>query len=336
MLRTSFTDLLGVEWPIVRRSGMGGVARAPLAAAVSEAGGLGTIAYPGMPPPTLCAEIRRRADPHRAPARGQLPASHVRSGGVRGGARRVHRRGHVLLGDVRPHVAAAHAAGVKVGAQVGSADEAATAADAGVDFVVAQGVEAGGHVRGTTSTLVLVPRGRRSRAAAAGGGGGRHRDARGIVAVLAAGADAAALGTRFMLTPEASVHRRYREALGAAGPEDTVLTTLSTVDWRDAPHRVLRTATVRAWERRAGRRAGRRPGEASRWPPCGSGRWRRRSSATECVPPMDGTDGDADALCFYAGQSCGRADAVDPPACWSAGSHEAAEIIRRRLAPLAT
>ena len=336
MLRTAFTDLLGIEWPIVQ-AGMGGVARAALAAAVSDAGGLGTIAYPGMPPPMLCAEMRQaRALTTRPLAVNFLlpmfdPAAFATA---------LEERIEAVTffwGDARPHVAAAHAAGKKVGVQVGSADEAAAAADAGADFVIAQGVEAGGHVRGTTSTLVLVPsivdRVRPLPVVAAGGIG----DARGIVAVLAAGADAAVLGTRFMLTPEASVHPRYREALRGARPEDTVLTTLFDVEWPDAPHRVLRTPTVRTWEAAGRPPTGRRPGEGEQVATMRVGEVAAPIARYSVVPPMADTDGDVDALCFYAGQSCGLAGEIE-----SAGAlvrrlaYEAVAIIRNRLAPLAT
>jgi NAD(P)H-dependent flavin oxidoreductase YrpB (nitropropane dioxygenase family) len=334
VLRTAFTDLLGIEWPIVQ-AGMGGVARAPLAAAVSEAGGLGMIAHPALPPPVLRAEIRLARSLTQRPLAVNFllpffdPAAFA--------AALEERVAAVVFfwGEYRAHVAAARAAGVKVGVQVGSADEAAAAADAGVDFVIAQGVEAGGHVRGTVSTLVLVPlvvdRVRPLPVVAAGG----IADARGIVAVLAAGADAAALGTRFMLTPEANVHPRYREALNAARADETVLTTLFDVDWPDAPHRVLRTSTVRAWEA-AGRPQSRRPGEGEQVATMRVGELAAPVVRYSAVPPLADTDGDVDALCFYAGQSCELARDVEP-----AGrlvrrlASEAAELIRRRLTPLA-
>jgi nitronate monooxygenase len=327
---------LGVDWPIVQAA-MGGIARAPLAAAVSEAGGLGTIAHPAMPPAVLRAEIRRARSLTKRPLAINFllpmfdPAAFAAALDERVDAVTF------FWGDVRPHVAAAHAAGAKVGVQVGSADEAAAAADAGVDFVIAQGVEAGGHVRGTTSTLVLVPlvvdRVRPVPVVAAGG----IADARGIVAVLAAGADAAALGTRFMLTPEASVHPRYREALGAARAADTVLTTLFDVDWPDAPHRVLRTATVRAWEAAGRPPSGQRPGEGEQVATMRLGELAAPVLRYSAVPPMSDTDGDVDALCFYAGQSCELAGPVEPAgALVRRLAQEAGEIIRGRLAPLAT
>jgi NAD(P)H-dependent flavin oxidoreductase YrpB (nitropropane dioxygenase family) len=145
-----------------------------------------------------------------------------------------------FYGDPDPAVVAAvHEAGALAAWQVGSVEEARAAVDAGCDVVVAQGVEAGGHVRGVTGVLPLlelvleaveVP------VVAAGGLG----SGRAVAAVLAAGAAAARVGTRFVAAEEADAHPDYVDALIAAGPEDTVLTTSFSTLWPDAPHRVLR------------------------------------------------------------------------------------------------
>jgi NAD(P)H-dependent flavin oxidoreductase YrpB (nitropropane dioxygenase family) len=117
------------------------------------------------------------------------------------------------------------------------------AEQAGCDVVIAQGVEAGGHVRGTTPLLTLldgvlpavsVP------VIAAGG----IATARGVAAVLAAGAHAARIGTRFLATPEADVHPDYQAALLAA--TDTVRTEAFSTMWPDAPHRVLPSCVAAA------------------------------------------------------------------------------------------
>jgi NAD(P)H-dependent flavin oxidoreductase YrpB (nitropropane dioxygenase family) len=142
-------------------------------------------------------------------------------------------------------VATAHDAGALAAWQVGSVREARAAVDGGCDFVVAQGVEAGGHVRGEVGVLPLlegvlgavdVP------VVAAGGIG----SARSVAAVLTAGAAAARIGTRFVAAEEADAHRHYVDALIAAGPEDTVLTTTFSTFWPDAPHRVLRACIEEA------------------------------------------------------------------------------------------
>jgi len=125
--------------------------------------------------------------------------------------------------------------------QVGSLGEALAAVAAGCDAVVVQGVEAGGHVRGTTPLLDLlsqvtvaidVP------VIAAGG----ITTGRAMADALCAGASAVRIGTRLVATAEADAHRAYIDALLRAGDGDTVLCTAFSAGWEDAPHRVLRSA----------------------------------------------------------------------------------------------
>jgi NAD(P)H-dependent flavin oxidoreductase YrpB (nitropropane dioxygenase family) len=155
-------------------------------------------------------------------------------------------------GDPRPYVDAIHAAGALHVYTVGCAEEARRAADAGVDVIVAQGWEAGGRVRGEVATLALVPAVvdavRPVPVLAAGG----VADGRGLAAALALGADAAWVGTRFLLAHEANVHDEWRRCIQHARESDTVYPTLFDRGWPNAPHRTLRNSTVRACER-AGR-----------------------------------------------------------------------------------
>ncbi|HZP41002.1 MAG TPA: nitronate monooxygenase [Candidatus Binatia bacterium] len=334
MLRTPFTDLFGLDWPIVQ-AGMGNVARAELASAVCEAGALGTLALPMMPVPAVAEEVRRvRARTARALAVNFLlpffdpPALDA---ALEAGASAAV----FFWGDPRDGIRRAHAAGARAGVQVGSPDEAAAAADAGADFVIAQGVEAGGHVRGTTSTLVLVPlvvdRVDPLPVAAAGG----VADARGVVAVLAAGAAAACLGTRFLATPEAAVLPTYHAALAGARAEDTVLTTLFDAGWPDAPHRVLRTATVRAWEAAGCPPPGARPGEGEVVGSIGLGPVPLPIVRYSPMPPVRDAEGDADALAFYAGQTCALVGAPEPAAALVRRlGVEAEALVRGRLAAM--
>ena len=167
----------------------------------------------------------------------------------------------LFWGDPTPYVERAHAAGVKVFHQVGSVADARRAAAAGVDVIIAQGVEAGGHVAGEVSTLALVPRvvdAVAPRPVAAAGG---IADARGLVAVLALGAQAAVLGTRFLASAESRAHPHYKQKVLEAGEEDTVRTTLFGHGWPNAPHRTLRTAFVRQWLGQEGRGQESRPDE---------------------------------------------------------------------------
>src|SRR5204862_4199517 len=113
--------------------------------------------------------------------------------------------------------------------------------DAGCDLIVAQGVEAGGHVRGTIGLLPLLDSVLQATpdvpVVAAGGIG----TAKAVKAVLAAGADAARVGTRFVAAEEADTHPEYAQALIDAHAQDTVLTTACGVMWPEAPHRVLKS-----------------------------------------------------------------------------------------------
>ena len=158
-------------------------------------------------------------------------------------------------GDPAPCVGRCRAAGIKVGHRIGSAAAAKAVVDAGVDFVIAQGQDAGGHLSGDIGTLALVPR----VVDAAGGvpvaAAGGITDARGVVAAMALGAEAAVLGTRFLASVEANAHPVYKEHLVAAAETETARTTLFDAEWPDAPHRVLRTPFAETWlDRPAGER----------------------------------------------------------------------------------
>jgi NAD(P)H-dependent flavin oxidoreductase YrpB (nitropropane dioxygenase family) len=178
---------------------------------------------------------------------------------------------------------------------------AAAAADAGADFVIAQGVEAGGHVRGTLGLLPLlegvleavdVP------VIAAGG----IATARSVAAVLAAGAAAARVGTRFVATHEAleeGAHQDYVEALLAAGGEDTVITDAYSMMWPAAPHRVL-TSCVAAASRSRNEPVGETTLGGVTFPVT---RW-------SVVSPNALTTGDIAAMALYAGQSVGAIDRI--------------------------
>lgn len=184
--------------------------------------------------------------------------------------------------------------------QVGNVSEAIDADVAGVDIVIAQGVEAGGHVQSTTPVLQLVRDARRSVTCpiiAAGGIG----DADAASRAIAAGADGVACGTAFLAAYEADVHARYLHRLIRASPSDTVLTRLFEVGWPDAPHRVLRNATVARWEEAERPDPGARPGEGE----VVAHRDGQPIIRYADAQPTKGTAGDVDAMAMYAGLSVG-------------------------------
>jgi NAD(P)H-dependent flavin oxidoreductase YrpB (nitropropane dioxygenase family) len=134
-----------------------------------------------------------------------------------------------------------HSAGALACWQVGSREEAVAAVEAGCDLIVAQGIEAGGHVRGTIGVLTLLDQvlGAVDVPVLAAGGIGSGRA---MAAVLAAGADGVRVGTRFLASEEAEAHPGYLKALISAEAQDTVYTEAFGVGWPNAPHRVLQSS----------------------------------------------------------------------------------------------
>ena len=191
-----------------------------------------------------------------------------------------------------------HRTGALADWQVGSADEAKAAVQAGCDFVVAQGTEAGGHIRGTTGLLALLDEvlGAVEVPVLAAGGIGSPRA---MATAMAAGADGVRVGTRFVATVESGAHPAYIQALVEASAADTVITTTFSGMWPDAPHRVLRSAVaaVKAFE-------GETVGEMD----LGSARMPIPKGA---VPsPTRDTTGAISAMALYAGESVGNVTQV--------------------------
>ena len=226
MIRTRLCDLLGIEHPILNAP-MAGTAGGELAAAVSEAGGFGMIGgTSGGGPDWLRAQIRTARQKTSRPFGVGFISSfpdvddlvHVAL------EERVAAINHSFA-DPGPYVAAAHAAGVRVFAQVQTVELAAAAAQAGVDLVVAQGTEAGGHT-GLSGTLALVPAvvdtvGNVPVVAAGG-----IADGRGLAAVLMLGAVGAWMGTRFVASREWGGGAWEQRAVLEAGADDTVRTSV--------------------------------------------------------------------------------------------------------------
>ncbi len=243
VLHTPLCDRLGITLPIVQ-TGMGWVAGSSLAAATSAAGGLGILAAATMTPSELEAAI------HRVRARTDRPFGV----NLRADAPDAEAIVAVILREKVPVASFARApgkaaiqrfaqAGVFTIATVGAPRHAEKAASWGIDAVIAQGSEGGGHT-GAIATTLLLPRVVDAvdiPVIAAGG----FFDGRGLVAALAYGAAGIAMGTRFLLTQESTVPDAIKRTYLAAGLTDTVVST--AVD--GVPQRVLRTALIDRLER---------------------------------------------------------------------------------------
>lgn len=227
-------------------------------------------------------------------------------------------------------VARAKAGGATVLHTINSAIAAKHAVDCGVDVIVAQGWEAGGHVRGTVATMPLVPAVVDAVSPVPVVAAGGIADGRGLAAALALGAAGAWIGTRFLASHEAAIHPRYRERLLEANENDTIfLESLFDIRWPDAPHRTLRNRTVEVWEAAGRPPSGRRPGE-------GEVIATSRSTGPivryqSCTPGTD-TDGDIDALSLWAGQSVGLVAKVQSASDIVREIADEARAILRRLA----
>jgi nitronate monooxygenase len=261
-----------------------------LAPAITLAGALGTLACAGLEPAAVARDWPQpiaanfqlhRLDKDRATLEEMAPRVRVLD---------------FFWGDPDPAlVALAHEAGAVASWQCGSAEEAAAAEAAGCDFVIAQGIEAGGHVRATeplervlaaTLERVSVP------VLAAGG----IATAAHLRRVLEAGADGARVGTAFLAAEESGAHPDYVAAL--LEESETEYTSAFHVGWEDAPHRVLTSALRRAAEAPevVGEKAGR---PVPRW-----------ASST----PDTATSGDVRAMSLWAGTGVGSLDRVMPAA----------------------
>jgi NAD(P)H-dependent flavin oxidoreductase YrpB (nitropropane dioxygenase family) len=241
----------------------------------------------------------------------------------------------LFWGDPAEHVPACKALGLKVIWQSGSADEALAAKRAGADAIIAQGFEAGGHVRGVVTTFALIPEVRDAIGDLPMVAAGGITDGRGLAAAIALGADGAVFGTRFAATDESSAHRDYKQAILSAHARDTLHTKLYDVGWPDAAHRVIRTPLVDAWERAGRPASGKRPHEGEK-----TGRLNRTDFDVPIVnysvmAPSESVEGDVSGLAFYAGHSVSMVKTIEPAgAVVRKIAREAVDAIASRLAPL--
>jgi NAD(P)H-dependent flavin oxidoreductase YrpB (nitropropane dioxygenase family) len=233
----SVRERLGLRTPVVGAGLGGGLSRARLTVAIADAGGLGQLG--SMRAPALEAELAAHRERSAGPVAVNLLLPF---------ARREHwlvaRRADAVVtfwGKPRRH-----SDGVWVH-QCGSVQEAREAVAAGADAVIAQGVEAGGHVRGETPALELLARVRAALPTAfpvwLAGGIAERAD---VEAALAGGADAVVVGTRFLLSDESDAHPGYKRRLLDA--RETVLTELFGAGW-PAAHRVVANAATERWLR---------------------------------------------------------------------------------------
>lgn len=304
MHRTPICEMLGMEHPVFQAS-IGGITCPELAAAVSNAGGLGAIAFAGKGYEGTAEGIQRT---NGMTNRGMVanliidPAMSDVSEEFRAILDHPPKVVSLFWGDPAPYAGPIHEAGSLLMMTVGSAEEAKRAVDAGADIIVAQGLDAGGHVRGTTGTMSLIPAVVDAVGEVPVVAAGGIADGRGLAAALCLGAQAAWIGTRFLAAEEADINPYYLDRVLEAEASDTFHSALFDGGWPDAPGRVLRNRTVDEWEA-AGRpgKAG-RPGRDDVIARDGEGQPIHRYEARAMRRDMEG---DIEAASLWAGQGVG-------------------------------
>ena len=313
-MKTELCSLIGLEHPIIL-AGAGPAANPGTAAAISNVGGLGNLALAGYDAASARKVIRDTRSLTSKPICVNMLLTYPYEDLLEVSLDEKVPVISFFWGDVAHLVDRIHDAGSLLVLQVGSVEEAQWAADCGVDIIVAQGWEAGGHVRGNTATFPLLPSVVDAVAPVPVVAAGGIADGRGLAAVLMLGAVGAWIGTRFLASTESGLHPDYVDRLLESSAADTYYTDL--FDWpnpehRDAPARVLRNNTIKEWENAGKPPKGSRPAE---------GQVIARDATTnleitryECFTPYDGLTGDTESLPNWAGQGIGLVTKRQPAA----------------------
>ncbi len=291
-------DLFRISTPIFQAP-TGSIAGAELAIAVSTAGGMGAMALTWKSPAEaseLVREVRSRTalpfmvnfalafEPISLPAALESGAPFVT----------------FSWGDAEPYISKVHHAGARCGVQVTNPAGAKRAQEIGADFLICQGVEAGGHVQSNRSLWELLP----MVIEAADGlpvlAAGGIADAANVKKSLEIGAAGAVVGTRFVASLESLAHPEYKRRL-TENPE-TALTICFDGSWPYAAHRVVRNSTLETWEAAGSPRIGARPGENEIVGTNAAGEPIARYADTA---PRIGMEGNIEAMCLYSGTGVG-------------------------------
>jgi NAD(P)H-dependent flavin oxidoreductase YrpB (nitropropane dioxygenase family) len=305
---TAFMRAFELSVPIIQGP-MGGAAGPKLVGAVAEAGGLGVLPIWIAPTNVAVAMIKATLALTNRPLavnlRADLDSADLITAATDLGVEIVH----LFWGDPAASMGVIRQGGARMIATVSDGATTRRALDAGAAGLIAQGVEAGGHVLGSMPLRDLLPLvmdiAGHVPVAAAGG----LTDAEDIAQVFDLGASAAVLGTHFVAAQESDVHPAYRNALVAAGAGDTVRTLCFDGGWPNAPHRVLRNSTFRVWEHAGCPAPGSRPGERDIVMHDARGRAYTRY---HCATPQATMYGDLEAGCLYAGMGVGKIVDVRP------------------------
>jgi NAD(P)H-dependent flavin oxidoreductase YrpB (nitropropane dioxygenase family) len=299
MIHTPVCDLLRIRHPVVL-GGMATGTSVPLVAAVSNAGGLGTLGMGRTPAEQIPKDIAAIREATKGPFGVNFLLFLTREPALDAA---LDARPPVFAAawaradqDLRALFARAHEAGSQVMYMAGTVREARRAKAAGADVIVAQGTEGGGHVGWMASMAILpmiVDAVGPTPVLAAGG----IADGRGLAAALALGAQGALLGTRFLATKESPLHPNFKQALLDSDGHDTVLTEIPDIAratvWPGAMARSRRNAFIERWMGRE---------------------WELRARQPEVAAALQRAleTGDADNMSLLIGQDAGLIQDIPP------------------------
>jgi NAD(P)H-dependent flavin oxidoreductase YrpB (nitropropane dioxygenase family) len=336
-IRTQLTESYGIRHPFVV-AGMGFAGMTPpLAVAVCEAGGIGSVGVGAMSPPLLRELIRAVRAQTSAPFDVNLLSVFTTPEHIDVCAQEKVPIVSFHWGHPEPAIIERlHQAGCRVWEQVGSADNAMRAVADGVDAIVAQGSEAAGHNYAELPTFVQVPSVVDAVSPVPVLAAGGVCDGRGVAAALALGADGVWVGTRMVATVEANAHQEYKRRLVAAKGTDTVRTSVLGPDMPHFnPYRVLRNRDIQEFSGREGEV----PTDVSSQPVVGKMTLGgeevplRRFNSFPLIPEMSG---DFDELAMPAGEGVGLIHSIEPAAVVMERMIAEAENIIAKLASAAS
>jgi len=324
MIRTPVCDVLHIEHPIAI-GGMGSVYSPPLAAAVSNAGGLGAMGCHYMSAEQVRAGTAAIREQTNKPFALNFLIFDVREEGF---AAALALRPSVMAfawprpdQDVKAYIDRAHDAGCKITFMTPNVPDAVRAAEAGADVIVAQGTEGGGHV-GWQTTMTLVPMVVDAVAPVPVLAAGGIADGRGLAAALALGAQGVLLGTRFLATTESPLHPNFKQAILDSDGHDTLLSEIpdlaAGIVWPGAMSRSRRNGFIERW---AGRE------------------WALRQRQAEALAAVKAArqSGDTDEAPLSMGQDAGLIHDIAPASdIVSRIAREAEEILTKRNPSLVT
>ena len=308
---TRLTESINIKTPIIQAP-LGGASTPNLIGAVADSGGLGTIPLGGYP----LDKCKQMIDQTLQITDGIVGVNLILALDAPEKVELCLKKGIKIFwffwGDPTRYIKTIHAHRGKVLLTVSCANQAKKALEAGVDVIVAQGFEAGGHILGKTAAMPLIPAvvdavGGKIPVVCAGG----IADGRGLAAALALGADGIVMGTRLLASDESDAHESYKKCIISAKETDTVYSYLFDKGWPGAPARTLKNSTYDNWLSAGKPETGSRPGEydvITKLEP--EGAIERYSISL----PSSRMSGDVEQMAHYAGQSTGIIKDIKPVA----------------------